>query len=208
MVDKAISPDRRRTMTLLDAILVVGSAAVGMGMFQWARRALFRGWIWIIDHGLPDSQNWSAERIIVTCSDIMVFFIPLVAPWTVLLILLRMRPPRPAWRWVWRQPGMAACLAAILGWCWSGLALLLAVDLDYLARSNRTIPPDRWAQKYLADEVFMYVGLAIAAVWTVQFLSGRWRRSADWIDLTGRVVGVLWILIGLVWTFREYLDFL
>jgi uncharacterized membrane protein YcjF (UPF0283 family) len=53
----------------------------------------------------------------------------------------------------------------------------------------------------------MYVGLAVASVWIVQYMSGRWRRSADWIDLMGRVVGVLWIVIGLVWMLHEYIEF-
>jgi len=179
-------------MTLLDAILLVGSAAVGMGMFQGVRRALFRGWIWIADHRLPDIHTWWTWDVIVTCSDLMVFLIPVVAPWTVLLIVLRMRSPRPSWRRIWRQPGMAACLAALLGWCWSGLALILAIDVGYVARSRRTNSLEDWARRYLADEVFMYVGLAVAAAWTVQFFSGQWRRSADWIDVMGR----LWAFSG------------
>jgi hypothetical protein len=194
-------------MTLLDAILLVGSAAVGMGAFQFARRAWFQGWILFADHGPPDLNTWTPLQVIVTCSDIVVFLIPLVAPWTLLLIMLRMRPPRPSWRRIWRQPGMAACLAALVGWCWSGLGLILALDVGYVARPRRFIKPEEWAQKYLADEVFMYVGLAVAAAWLVLFFSGRWRRSADWIDSMGRLLGVLWIVIGLVWTLREYLDF-
>jgi hypothetical protein len=194
-------------MTLLDGIFLVGSAAIGMGAFQIARRSLFEGWIWIMVQGLPDFQTWDAMNVIVQCSDLTVFLIPLAGPWTLLLLVLRMRPPRPSWRRIWRQPGMAACLAALFGWCWSGLALLLAMDAGLVARSNRFHPPEAWAQKCLADEVFMYVGLAVAAVWIVQFLSGRWRRSADWIDLMGRLVGILWIVIGLVWTVREYIEF-
>jgi hypothetical protein len=194
-------------MTLLDAILLVSSAAIGMGAFQLVRRSLFQDWIWIMANGFPDIHTWSAWNVIVTCSDFSVFFIPLVGPWTLLLILLRMRPPRPNWRRIWQQPGMAACLAALLGWSWSGVALILALDVGYVAQSNRFHPPWEWAQRYLADEVFMYVGLAVAATWMVEAFGGRWRRSVDWIDLMGRLVGILWIVIGLVWTLRRYLDF-
>jgi hypothetical protein len=194
-------------MTLLDAILLVGSAAIGMGAFQLARRSLFQGWIWLMDYGLPDVHTWSALNLIVTCTDVTMFLIPVVGPWTVLLIVLRMRPPRPSWRRIWRQPGMAACLAVLLGWFWSGVALVLALDAGYVARSNRFHSPEEWWQKYLADEVFMYVGLAVAAAWIVLVFSGRWRRSADWIDLLGRLMGILWIVIGLTWTVREYIEF-
>ena len=200
-------PDRRRKMTLLDATLLVGSAAIGMGMFQYAYRGLFQGWIWILERGLPDNTNWTAVDVVVTCSDLTVFLIPMVAPWTVLLIVLRMRSPRSSWRRTWRQPGMAACLAALFGWCWSVLGLVLALDVAYVAQTRRSITLVEWAQKYLSEEVFKYVGLAVAATWIVLFFSGRWRRSADWIDRMGRVVGVLWIVIGVVWTLHEYLDF-
>lgn len=201
-----MSPNRRRKMTLLDTVLLVGSAAIGMGAFQIVRRGLFQGWIWIADHRIPDIHTWTTWDLIVTCSDISVFVLPLVTPWTLLLLALRMRPPRPTWRRIWRQPGMVACLAVLFGWTWSGLALILALDVGYLARPGRTLRPEEWAQKYLSDEVFMYVGLAVAAAWFVQYVGGRWRRWADWIDLMGRLVGVCWIVIGLVWTLREYLD--
>src|SRR5438132_10992107 len=111
-----MSPVRRRSMTLLDAILLVGSAAIGMAAFQLTRRALFRGWIWIADHGPPDLHTWTTRQAIVTCSDIATFLIPLVGPWTFLLLVLRMRAPRPRWRGICRQPGLAACLAAPFGW--------------------------------------------------------------------------------------------
>jgi len=84
--------------------------------------------------------------------------------------------------------------------------LVLALDVGYVAQTRRSITLVEWAQKYLSDEVFKYVGLAVAATWIVLFFSGRWRRSADWIDRMGRVVGVLWIVIGLVWTLHEYLE--
>ncbi len=199
---------RRRNMTLLDATLLIGSAAVGFGLFEIVHRGLFQGRIWIMDQGLPDANSWTALTAIVTCSDVAVFLIPLVGPWTLLLIALRLRAPRPRWRRIWRQPGMAACLAAVVGWIWSALALLLAFDIVYVTRPNtRWHPHDEWVQQWLSDEVFMYVGLAVAATWTVLLISGRWTRPADWIDRMGRIVGFLWILIGLVWAFREYLEF-
>lgn len=197
----------RQKMTLLDAILLVGSAAVGLGLFELSHRTLFKGLIWIADRGFPSIQSWSTLEALVTCSDITVFLLPVIIPWTFLLILLRMRSPRPSWRRIWRQPGMAACLIAVFAWLWTAVALLLAMNAEHVARARRVITPADWAQKYLSDEVFMYVGLAVAAVWIAQFMSGRWRRSADWIDTMGRVVGALWIVIGLVWTLREYIEF-
>ena len=207
MEGTSISPNHCRRMSLLDAILMVGSAAVGLGLFELSHRTLFKGLIWIADRGFPNIQSWSTLEALVTCSDITVFLLPVIIPWTFLLILLRMQSPRPSWRRIWRQPGMAACLVAVFAWLWTAVALLLAMNVEHVARARRVITPAEWAQKYLSDEVFMYVGLAVAAVWVVQYASGRWRRSADWIDMMGRVVGALWIAIGLVWTLREYIEF-
>ncbi len=196
-----------KPMTLLDTILLVGSAAIGLGSFELFHRNLFMGWIWITDLGVPDIQSWSTRDVIGTVSAITSILLPVVGPWTLLLVVLRMRAPRPSWRRIWRQPGMAACLAALLGFCWTIPVLLVATNLARVARPMQTKTADLWAQKYLANEVFMYVGLAVAAVWGVQIFSDRWRRSVDWIDFTGRIVGACWILIGLVWTLLEYLDF-
>ena len=44
----------------------------------------------------------------------------------------------------------------------------------------------------------MYVGLAVAPAWLVQFASGLWRMPVDWIDCCGRVVGAFRIWTGLV----------
>ncbi len=201
-----MAPFARRRITLLDVTLLVGSAAIGMGLFTLSRRSYFKGWIPLVDRGLPDIHTWATWEVVATGTDISSFLLPLVGPWTILLILLRLRAPRPGWRRIWSQPGMAACIAALFGWLWSGVGLLLAVDLDRVARSRRVLTLDEWVQKYLGEEVFMYCGLAVASVWFMQYFSGRWRRSADWIDRMGRVLGALWILIGMAWTLHEYLD--
>ena len=201
-----MSRTNRRMPTLLDAVLLIGSAAIGLGMFQWAHRSMFRGWIWMLDHGLPAAGDWRAIHVVVTCSDMMALFIPIAGPWTILLLLLRFRPPHPRWKTIWRQPGMAACLAVLAGWCWSLLAALLAFDATHLAPPIHVVPPSAWMQKYLSDGIFMYIGLAVTVTWLQLGISGRWRRSADWIDFMGRIVGLLWIVIGLVWTVRTYLD--
>ena len=126
-------PAPRRRMTLLDSILLVGSAAVGLGLYEMAHRTFFQGWIWLTDQAAPDVRTWSSMEAIVTLCDITVFVIPVVAPWTVLLLLLRMRGARPTWRRIWRQPGMAACLAALLGWCWTMLVLMVAMNVNRIA---------------------------------------------------------------------------
>jgi hypothetical protein len=100
---------------------------------------------------------------------------------------------------------MAACLAAVCGWAWGLVALGLALGLIHNVTVTKPIPIDFWLRKFFAEEVLMYSGLAVAAAWLCLALGGRWRRSADALDL---LVGVCWILVGLVWTGREYAEFL
>jgi hypothetical protein len=39
-----------------------------------------------------------------------------------------------------------------------------------------------------------YTGWAVCAAWTVLWLAGVWRAERSWIDRTGRVLGVYWVL--------------
>ena len=38
-------------------------------------------------------------------------------------------------------------------------------------------------------------GYAVAAVWLVLVVSGRWRPEKSWIDRLGRALGVIWVMI-------------
>ena len=134
--DRSMIKGARRRMTLLDAVLLVGSAAIGLGLFELVHRTLFNGWIWITDVGVPDVWTWSTTEAIVTLSDVTAFLLPIVLAWTVLLVMLRMRAPRPPWRHIWRQPGMAACLAVLVSWSWTVLALFLAMNVTRVARAQ------------------------------------------------------------------------
>lgn len=50
------------------------------------------------------------------------------------------------------------------------------------------------------------LGPAVLAVWTIQYLSGRWRPQATWIDRAGRALGIFWLVLYLVidWLRRYY----
>ncbi len=44
-------------------------------------------------------------------------------------------------------------------------------------------------------------GPAVAAVWLVLALSGRWSPEKSWIDRLGRILGATWLLISLLAAF-------
>lgn len=195
-------PTPRRRLTLLDLTLMVAAAALALAGFQFAVTRVFRGWL--------DYSRWpgwiarpTPRFVLYMLSDATAPLIPLAGAWTGLLPVLRMLPPRPPRRRAWRQPGMGACLAALLAMLWGGLTALLMLGLVSLFPTWRASGRS-FVQEFFVGHLFPLVGIAVAATWCPLLLSGRWAKPADWIDRVGRVVGILWILIGLAWTLRSY----
>lgn len=108
-----------------------------------------------------------------------------------IVLLLRLRPPRPDRAELMKQPGAVATVAATavtgLGVIlWVGAALLLRTELglffyrtefaDFLGRS----------------------GLVVAVAWLVLILGGRWAPEASTLDRAGRCIGAGWIIICLM----------
>src|SRR4051812_9573248 len=103
----ARSPEMRdarcRDFTLLDAMIVVATTAVGCGLIKWSRidflrliypdpryRPFPRGYITQCVHGM----SWTV--------------VPFLASWSLGLLFIRMRRPRPERRRLFRQPGVVA----------------------------------------------------------------------------------------------------
>jgi hypothetical protein len=74
----------RGRMTVLDDVLLVGSAAFGIALFELAHRALIRGCVWLLYRGLPDAHQWSTSDAVFRCNDTASLLIPVAAPSTVL----------------------------------------------------------------------------------------------------------------------------
>jgi hypothetical protein len=116
-------------------------------------------------------------------------------PLTLALIPLRLRKPRPrGWR-LWCQPGMSAEIAVAVS-----LAhfLLLRSLSDYLnaARTIVSSPDGLLAQITLL--LPSKASCTVAAMWVVLALSGRWKAEKTWIDRTGRILGLYWIVYPIV----------
>src|SRR5262249_55754382 len=104
-------PRHRRRLTLLDLVLMVVAAALALAAFQFALTYVFPGWL-----NYSGWPRWltspTPQVVLYMLSDATAPLIPLAGAWTYLLLVLRILPPRPPWRRIWRQPGMVACLAA------------------------------------------------------------------------------------------------
>ena len=179
LIEAAFMRQPLRSMTISDAMALVATSAVGLATAPG-----------LPFHVMPSSSPAFALRMTAV-------FVAL--PLTLILIPLRLRWPRP--RRPGRHPGTVACLAVALA-----LAFILA---EQASSSFKPVPaPARLEPHYRAiNLVFNLLRLdlyspAVAGAWLALALSGRWRPERDWLDRTGRVLGVCWIVAPFIvaWT--------
>ena len=104
------------------------------------------------------------------------------------LLGLRLLPPRPRVRRLFRQPGATACLAA-------SLALLVSVIPSLTTRLPVRVVPNHGRVRW--GFVGSYsAGMAVAGAWLTQTVLGRWRPEPSALDRIGRVLGLYWIGIA------------
>jgi hypothetical protein len=182
-----------RNFTILDGMILVAVLAGAIAM----RRAAWDG---IARHGFIGYTGFRkfGDAAIEEGFPFLVALTPAV-------LAMRLRRPRPRWRLLLRQPGTAACVAAMIPLATSlyglwDLARFLEHPVSELpagvggASSFGSIirmPP-------LGDIEVVYgttIGLWVLGAWLVLRLSGRRRPERSWIDLLGRLVGLGWVLM-------------
>jgi hypothetical protein len=100
------------------------------------------------------------------------------------LLVLRLRQPRPSrWR-CFRQPGTAACVASIFSASLSVLRNVMDVNPYSIANPLAF---------YICG--LDRIGSSVVLVWLTLALAGAWRPAPDWIDRSGRVLGVILIAV-------------
>jgi hypothetical protein len=194
----------RRTLTLFDGMILVAASAVGLSVFLWIVKSVLYGPLFV-QMFAPPPQGWTTGQVLVRGVQWIGFALPFACAWTCTVPILRMRAPRPRVRRGLSQPGVAACVASLVALVWASIALGGTLAVDRLASDTLSADPRRWLFHFIVEELFAYVGLAVASTWAALLLAGRWRRSADWIDRFGRILGAFWIASGLVWACRRYL---
>ena len=104
---------------------------------------------------------------------------------TIVLLILRIMPPRPRWRSLFRQPGMIACLTLVVQWLLKDSFMLLSTVLStnrYVSVSSYFMGP-------------LYSGQGVILTWGAMALARIWRPEPSWIDRAGRGIGLLFIFI-------------
>lgn len=118
--------------------------------------------------------------------------------WTLALVPIRLRRPRPPFHRLLRQPGAVAVLATVAAVvaslaCWGLLALptLFGSRIFVDSMVSQFYPIPFRAFNFLLTAV----GHSVLAAWSVLALSRRWRPERSWIDRSGRALGVGWIVL-------------
>ena len=162
-----------RPFALLDALFLVGAAAVGFAGCR-AEETRYSEWYYRVQMFFG-------------------FFLAL-ASW--LVLILRLRRPRPSIRLIARQPGAVACFGVA--------AVQLVQFAESLASSSAVgemgfvsgVGPAIWT-------FFSGFDSSLAAVvpisWALLVANRRWRPEPGWIDRSGRLLGWTWIAWMVVW---------
>lgn len=178
-----------RQFFLSDAMILVAASAIS---FVILRSPLSRAF--------EREPGWAYWLAAVLCG---------LVSWTPALLLLRLRSPRPLLRLLTRQPGFAATLAGtsiiVLATFVIGLLALVRVSRrGAISGMTRFAPnmPKRLPDPYWWLGVVLHfgalVGPTILGAWLLLVVSGRRRAAKGWIDLLGRVLGILWIALFVI----------
>ncbi len=162
-----------RPFTLIDAMILVAATAVGFGILRdW----IAPGGVWV---PIPLTIRLLDSTYIVLGA--------MNLYWTIAVVGIRLRRPRPSLRRLGRQPGFVA-----------GVAVLLMTLIYNLLRLYMVLGPRRvlWERLYafvLNLSSAQSVAPAGAVAWMVLMVNGRWGPDSGWIDRLGRCVGFLWL---------------
>jgi len=195
---------RRRGPTLGDGLVLIAGITLGLAALRSAVRgfhdmepsAFFAGIF-----SAPEA-GWTRQVMALRVINATVMALAFCGGWTIVLPLYRRGR---SWRRAVRQPGMVACLAAGLGMLLGSAVWAISITVGGLIAGRARLPFDLAARIFLSNTLIPLAGFAVAIAWSMLALSGRWRPARDWTDRVGVVVGVLWIVAGLVWSIRAYI---
>jgi hypothetical protein len=187
-----------RSINVVDVMILVAATGFSLSCYVLLDNAAFGGRRYIYNLFESRPGGWNFLMVMIRAADAAAMPLPLLGGWTLVLPILRLRNSRGNWRSLGRQPGVMACLAAMAGMAFCSLVGALAFSLSWWIDGQPQSPARGWGWMMLFHRLVIDAGLAVGAVWLTQAATGRWRRSADWIDRLGRFVGAFWLAAGLI----------
>jgi drug/metabolite transporter (DMT)-like permease len=168
---EAKEPRSVRRLTLADSLILIAAVAVGLAIARIAQTA----------YRSDDSPS------LIVMGLMSIYWASLMV--MVSLIPMRLMNPRPPWRRVRRQPGFIACAAVAFG----------VVHRALYFGVIRFWQPAFWANYNVLSLIASpTIGWIIISAWFVLAVSGPWRPEPSWIDRSGRVLAIAWIVRYLI----------
>jgi hypothetical protein len=178
----AMAPAHSRRFTLLDAMVLIGAVALCL-VIPSTPRAL-----------LPAPTYWRY--------DVRQYWIIIGSSWllavSLALAILAVLVPRPAGRRRFRQPGIVAVVLIPLTLAFNEVQTLGHGVTLYLTTGKAFDNGGFWWVFGPVYDLAFRAGLAVLSGWLTLALTGRWRSAAGWLDRSGRVVGWVWVALGLL----------
>lgn len=189
-----MNPRRSRRFTISDGMILVAAFAVGSLLARAYLPGLSRIFGYMTRRGMGGVTAIGRIRMWLSGPGSCIV-VPLMAA----TLALRFRRPRPRWLRIARQPGFAACAAAMVA-----LVPGVAVRLAMIHRPGLQRPgffDQRW------NGVIYWIGPAVIGGWLALALCRRWKAEPDWVDRLGRLLGFYWVGmfawgVGLVWVVK------
>lgn len=188
-----------RRFTLFDVMAMVAAAGTGMAMGQ----SYFR-----FQPALP--YLVSSEHATRGLGPRLWFYacVPSLLMLTLALLPVRFLGPRPRLRRLLRLPGLTVVFVAVL----ASAVVLIQAALDmpamsrvYFGMLGRVGFLDLVALRAIG--VKDMIGTGVGFAWALLWSGGGWRAEATWVDRAGRLLGVVWIAVGLAsWVFGLFAE--
>lgn len=124
--------------------------------------------------------------------------IPPLITFTLAILFLRLRSPRPSLRRLCSQPGAVACACVATVLTIHALLMLLGIGLARVPGFSHPGLPE-WPRLWTIDPAILDAGLAVLGAWLVLRANRRFQADSSWLDRTGRALGVLWISCYLIY---------
>ena len=174
-----------RRPTLADLLILI--AAMGVGL------AVMRPWVEVFAPFSGSPLDKLERRLYMT--------IPCGWALNIAWMVIRWRRPRPDRLRLMRQPGSFACYGLILT---AAMAFTVAMSGAILNPSRNGLFMWNSAERVLLSFVPIFAGYNVLSSWGLLLLSGRWRCEPGWIDATGVLLGLYWVVVSLMVTFSSY----
>lgn len=169
-----------RRFTLLDAMVFLAATATGLALW---RPHLELMWL-EMNRYWPRDIRWFWYNI-TRSVDVLV-------PWSLALLVLSLRQPRSA-RLASRPSAIVGIVvsAGLIMW-----AVLLLIAMCIKGTSSVRSLTGIWFRTGLLLPT--QVALSLASVWLLGIIRSEERRSLDWLEMMGWVLGSCWVVLGVL----------